>query len=78
MFPEKAAAPRSPKIKRVIFCKHRQNPRKTTGKDLIPSKTAGPESATLPKEKKMTTPRSGSFCNTKIVKMNERICIHTQ
>ena len=52
MFPRKAAAPRSPRVKRVIFYKYRQNLWKSRAKQ--PGRNP--------------TRRSGCFCNNKIVK----------
>ena len=54
MFHRKAAAPKSPKVKRVIFKnigKIRENQVKTIGKCLIPSKTAGQQPSTLAKKR---------------------------
>ena len=52
MFPRKAAAPRSPKVKRAVFYKYRQDPWKSCEKQ--PGRSS--------------IPRSGCFCNNKIVK----------
>ena len=52
VFHRKVAAPRSPKVKRVVFYKYRQNPWKYRQKQ----------------QERSPTPRSGCFCNNKVIK----------